>query len=295
MGTATQDFDVEAIAREASDSEEVTISRDRFGYRVGGDFFRRVTTFCGGLPKPWLANWAAKEVAEFAYENIDAWRTLGPTDAKKLLKGAPWSKRDDAGDRGTAVHKALEAIVRGKPIPDDLQTEDELECAIAAEAFLEEFMDRPLASELTVFSRTYGYAGTLDLWCLDKSGVPWLLDYKTSRSLYPEHAVQQAAYLNAEWAMVQKEATGNGKEEWTGRIIPWGPDRVSRVGLVHVTPEGAALHEIRPESLPRLWTVFRAAAHVKKWQLDVDDYAGKTPREKVLTGPVAEVVTKESE
>lgn len=284
--------DIASLTQEAEESKEITILRNRYGYTVDGQFLRRVTTFCGGIPKPWLGGWAAKEVAEFAVENREAWSSLPKTDAMKLLKGAPWSKRDDAGDRGTAVHEALEAVVRGKPLPDTLQTEDELDCAIAAEAFLEQFVGRYLASELTVYSMKHGYAGTLDLWCTDKSGVPWIIDFKTSGAIYAEHAIQQAAYHNAEYAVVQKKPCGQGDEEkWTGRVIPWGPTRALKLGILHVRPDGATLHPIHYTD--RLWTVFRAAAHTKLWQLDVDSYKGKTPRERVYDEPLMEVTTKE--
>jgi len=48
---------------------------------------------------------------------------------------------------------------------------------------------------------------------------------------------------------------------------------------VHVTPEKAMLHTIKYTD--RLWTVFRAAMHVKMWQLDTDSSFGKTPREAI--------------
>lgn len=283
---------LQGLQREAEEASTVTVVRNRYGYTIDDQFFRRVTTFCQGIPKPWLGTWAAKEVAEFAYGNREAWASLPATDAVKLLKGAPWSKRDDAADRGSAVHAVLEAIVRNTPLPDTLHTEDELDCAIAAETFLKRFVGRFLASELTVYSPKHGYAGTLDLWCLDTDGLPWIIDFKSGRSVYAEHAVQQAAYHNAEYAVVRKQPCGMGSEEkWTGRVISWGPNRALRLGVLHVRPDGATLHPIRYSE--RLWTVFRAAAHTKLWQLDVDDYGGKTPRERVY-GPPLEVSTKEA-
>lgn len=282
------------LKEEIADAPEVTVTRDRYGYRVNGDFFRRVTTYCGGIPKPWLGAWAAKMVAEFAIDNVDAWSTLSSrTDQMKLLKGAPWSKRDDAGDRGTAVHKTLEAIVRGQEIPEDLN-EDELACARAAERFLEWRGSRILASELIVYNRTFGYAGTLDLWEIDQGGDLWILDYKTSKGVYAEHAIQQTAYRHAEFALVNAREVGkNGEDKYVGRVISWGPHMADHLGVVHVTPEGASLYPIRYSE--RLWTVFRAAAHVKQWQLDTDDFAGKRPREVVFHDPVSPEETEDQE
>lgn len=287
--------DIDAMRAEAEEGTEVTIERNRFGYTIAGQYYRRVTTFCGGIPKDWLGAWAAKEVAEYAVEHRDKWAELPKTDAVKLLKGAPWSKRDDAGDRGTAVHNTIEAITRGLALPDNLKTEDELDCAIAAESFLRQRSSRILATELTVFSPGLGYAGTLDQWEIDANGVSWILDWKTSSGIYAEHAIQLAAYRNAQFAVVNKVqiAGKGGTERWKGRMVEWGPHKAERLGVVHVRPDGATLHPV--EYSDRLWTVFRAAAHVKLWQLDTDSYGGKKPREAVFGEPAFEVTTKGAE
>jgi hypothetical protein len=264
----------------------VTVAQNRYGYRIDGDFYRRVTTLTGGLPKDWLGRWAAKETALYAYDHREAWQTLPRTDAIKLLKGAPYSKRDDKGDRGTAIHRTIEAVVNNQAMPDGLN-EEELECAIAAEAFLEQRNSRVLASELTVFSKTHNYAGTLDLWERDENGELWILDWKTSPNIYTDMAVQQAAYHNCEFAVFDKHQLSD--KVWQGKRIPWGPHMAARLGIVHVRANGATLHPIHYTE--RLWTVFRAAMHVKGWMLDTDSSFGKTPREQVYGEPLLSVTT----
>ncbi len=281
--TETATFDLGEMTERVKDARTVTITRNRFGYEIDGTRYRRVTTFCGGIPKPWLGGWAAKMVAEFAIEHRDQWTELPKTDALKMLKGAPWSKRDDAGDRGTAIHNTIEAFVKNQSAPDGL-TEDEAACASAAKEFLTARDSHILAAELIVFSPTHGYAGTLDLWDV-VDGVPWILDWKSSKDVYAEHAVQQVAYQNAEFAVVQKKAVKGNGEKWGGKIIPWGPECAQRLGIVHVEPDRATLYPI--VGTDRLWTVFRAAAHVKTWQLDTDSFAGKTPRERVFDDPIS--------
>lgn len=270
----------------ADAAPEVAIERDRYGYRIDGEFYRRVTTQLRGIPKPWLANWAAKMVAEFAVEHREQWEALGKTDAVKLLKGSPWSKRDDAGDRGTAIHNTIEAYVKDEPEPDGL-TEDEAACAARAKAFLEARPSRVLASELTVYHTGHGYAGTLDLWDVTDEGVLTILDWKTSSGIYPEHAVQQVAYRNAEFAVVRKRVVTGAKEKWVGKRVPWGPKMADRLGIVHVTPEDAILYPINPAHYDHLWRVFLASAFVKGFTADVDDYAGKTPRLKLYEEPIS--------
>lgn len=268
-------------------SDQLTIERSRYGYDIDGTFYRRVTTFCGGIPKPWLGSWAAKTVAEFAVDHKEQWENLGKKDAVKLLKGSPWSKRDDAGDRGSAVHAAAEHVARGEPVPvGTLTTDDERECAFAVRDFLREMDPKILGVEVTVFSPSHGYAGTFDLYC-EADGLRWLLDWKTSKSVYAEHAVQLAAYYNAEYAAARKKPVPGVDEKWTATRKEWGPDLIDRMGVVHVQPGTAKLHPVRYDE--RLWTTFRAAKHTKMFTLDTDDYRGKTPRFEVFDDPTIEV------
>lgn len=278
---------LQGIMEDLTIAPTAEVTRDRYGYRVNGEYLRRVTTLLRGIPKDWLGNWAAKTVAEFAYDNRDAWWTLSRTDAVKLLKGSPWSKRDDAGDRGAAIHNALEAFARKSELPD--MTEDEAACARAAIRFLRERSSRILGAEITVYNLTMGYAGTFDLWDLLDS-TSWILDYKSSSGVYAEHAVQQVAYKRAEFAIVQAEGSD---EKWSGKVIPW-KDVIDRVGIVHVEPDKATLYPIREDVEERLWKVFRAAAFMKKWQSDVDSFAGKTPREHIYEDSI-EVLSEKPE
>jgi hypothetical protein len=282
---------IKGLMEEVEHAPIVEVKRDRYGYHVFRDgeeqYLRRVTTLLRGIPKDWLANWTAKMVAEFAIDHKEAWSELPRTDALKLLKGSPWSKRDDAGDRGTAIHAALEAFVRGKPIPT--MNDDERACANAATRFLKARASRILGSELTVYNLTHGYAGTFDLWDIH-DGASWILDYKSSSSVYAEHAVQQVAYMKAEYAVVQKQS--KNEDEWSGKLIPW-KGLVDRIGIVHVEPDKATLHPISGAAVPRLWDVFRAAAFVKTWQLDTDDYAGRAPRERIYDEPIIHPVETE--
>lgn len=132
-----------------------------------------------------------------------------------------------------------------------------------------------------VFSVTHGYAGTLDLWALGKDGCTYLLDWKSSGDVYTDHAVQLAAYANAEYAIASKRpvAQAGKKEAWNGRLIEWGPEKAQQLGIVHVRPDGATLQPVIYTK--RLWHAFRAAALIKLWQLDTDSYR-KTPRERVF-------------
>jgi hypothetical protein len=266
------------------DAKEVVYSVNRMGYTIDGKLYRRVTSMLGGgIPKPALVGWGIKSVANYAWDNIEAWSKLSKTDAIKLLKGSPYSQRDDAAARGTAVHKTLEALLGSTPMPQDL-TEDEQACADAAADFLAQRDSMHLGTEITVFNDSLGrgYAGTLDLWEIDRDGQTWILDYKTSKSgVFADMAIQQVAYQRAEFALVNARSIPGDKS--VAKVIPWSVECAERLGIVHVTPEGATLHPIRdPESLV---PILESAARISQWLADTNSYR-KTPRERVYDEPI---------
>jgi hypothetical protein len=264
------------------DAKEVVYSVNRMGYTIDGQRYRRVTSMLGGgIPKPALVGWGIKSVANYAWDNIEAWSKLSKTDAIKLLKGSPYSQRDDAAARGTAVHKTLEALLGDTEMPENL-TEDEQACADAAADFLADRDSQHLGTEITVFNNSMGYAGTLDLWEIDRDGTTWILDYKTSKSgVFPDMAIQQVAYQRAEFALVNARSAPGGKS--VAKVIPWSVECAERLGIVHVSPEGATLHPIRdPDSLV---AILEAAARISQWLADTNSYR-KTPRERVYEEPI---------
>ena len=264
------------------DAKEVVYSVNRMGYTIDGKLYRRVTSMLGGgIPKPALVGWGIKSVAEYAWENQDVWSQLNKTDAVKLLKNSPYSQRDDAAARGTAVHKALEAFLGKTLMPDNL-TDDEQACANAAADFLAERDSKYLGTEITVFNDSIGYAGTLDLWEIDRNGQTWILDYKTSKSgVFPDMAIQQVAYQRAEYALVKARSLPGEKS--IAKVIPWTTEYCKRLGIVHVTPDGATLHSIKnPDGLV---PILESASKISQWLADTNSFR-KTPRERVYDEPI---------
>ena len=268
-----------------ADAREVTYSVNRMGYTIDGKLYRRVTSMLGGgIPKPALVGWGIKAVAEFALSHKDQWEILPPAAARTRPQGSPYSQRDDAAARGTAVHKTLEALLGDTEMPQDL-TEDEQACADAAADFLALRDSKHLGTEITVFNDSLGggYAGTLDLWEIDRDGTTWILDYKTSKSgVFPDMAVQQVAYQRAEWALVKATPVPGG-ESSVAKVIPWCPEVAQRLGIVHGTPKGATLHPIKsPESLV---PILESAATISRWLADTNSFR-KTPKVRVYDEPI---------
>lgn len=161
-----------------------------------------VTTILQAVAKPALINWAKKFTAEYAVAHIDSLVQLvndDPDGAIDWLKGAAYRDRDKKADLGSAVHAATEAYVLNKPYPDwPALIKPRM---LAFQQFLEQHEPEFVATEASVYNRSERYAGTLDGIVRFKGLGDGLLvgDYKTGKAIYPEVALQLAAYRNAEF------------------------------------------------------------------------------------------------
>jgi len=191
-------------------------------------FWSVTTLIKGGLPSPALTAWGMRSVAEFAVANYrqlfamvgssyrfvrdDAGKITAVVDdadavvsAIDWLKAAPYRERDRKADAGTAIHEQAEAYVLGRPLPPP-------EASIAGQVeafrrFLDDFRPKYARiaerdfwlAEASVFNRAESYAGTLDA-IADIPGLGRvLIDYKSAKGVYPENALQLAAYRHAEF------------------------------------------------------------------------------------------------
>ena len=188
------------------------------------------------------------------YSHLAAWvaldedgeRVTVPATQENLVKALVQEKistnhvRDKAADRGTAVHQALEHWADHGTFPDlDLFPVEQQGYAQGVKLFLEAVPSaKAVGSEVMVGSVKHGFAGRYDLRLeitaehevvthtypkrKPKMAVltPGLLlcDLKTSKGVYPTHALQLAAY---ELASIE---------------CGYGPT-VGR-GILHVTAEG---------------------------------------------------------
>ena len=179
-----------------------------------GDLVPSVTNIIGVLDKPALPRWSALEVAKKAWELRLSLANMEEADAVDVLKGAPWRKSGRAADRGTTIHAYLEARMLG--LTPEIVEGEALRYRDAAEAWLDEWQPEVIATERTVFGPDY--AGTGDLWCR-RDGKVTIVDFKTSKAIYKEAALQIAAL----WAApVQADGTvdpaPDDAEGWVVRI-----------------------------------------------------------------------------
>ncbi len=166
-------------------------------YTIDGVKADGVTTLLSdGQPKKALAPWAARRVAEYAYDCdpvlLEQLKAAGRNSFVHFLKNVPWDERDKAGVRGSTLHDLAESLISGAEVdvPDPLTGHVE-----SVVRFMDEWRPRPVLTETVIASRTWEYAGTFDLVADLPDGRRILYDYKTAASgIWPETAMQLAAY-----------------------------------------------------------------------------------------------------
>jgi hypothetical protein len=227
-------------------------------YTWGDDVYASVTTILGVLNKPALPRWAANAAAKFAVDNQNTiaqlieqgqWRA-----AVDLIKGAPWRQRDKAAEVGTLVHHMI----------DNLHTGIEVE--IPAEAlqqvthfvnWVEHFKPKILVSEGTIFNRVYDYAGTLDI-VAHIDGLNWLIDIKSGKGVYPEYAMQVAAYSRGEFI---------GHEDGSEQVMPI----IDKGAVLHIRPEG--YHFVPVNIGKEVFDSFLYCRELFRWQDEISHRA----------------------
>ena len=163
-----------------------------------------VTSILNTLPKPFLQYWSAKVVAEYAVDNVEQWRFLDYKAAVDLLKGAPRRYTSGRADIGSEAHDAFEKIGNGDdPGPIRVEVQPYVD---QFNKFLDDFQPEFIGQELTVWSEEHRYAGSTDAF-LRIQGEPIVIDYKTSKSVYAETALQLAAYRYADHVIDQYGTT----------------------------------------------------------------------------------------
>lgn len=123
---------------------------------------------------------------------------------KKGRRGESTEVAKQAGaDVGTCVHDQCECILTGADFDRSRYgTQVLLDAARSVVAFHDWVHASHLvvrATELGLVHPDWGYGGTLDVWA-DLAGVPAIIDLKTTKSVYPKHVLQVAAYARlVEW------------------------------------------------------------------------------------------------
>lgn len=255
-----------------AETDKATGSR-WYVHPVTGERFMSVTTVLGYISKFGLPDWSARLAAEAAIQRLP-WLVrcsrVAPCNSSKTenacgqcgacatlwLTNRHAEARDEAGDRGSRVHEAAEQLAlfgEGATVDEDIA-----ELVDRYRRWHAYYRPEYLATEMTVISRKWGYAGTLDgiLRFPADSPLPAKLkhladravlkDTKTGKHIGIPEGWQVNAYARADAVLLP-----DGSEEPMppiegGLILHIRPDRV-QMREVHLTDanHAAFVHELR--------------------------------------------------
>lgn len=211
-----------------------------------------VTSIIGMLPKPFLQRWSANQAAELAVDAIDYLKEMATRDkegAKRYIAGAAYRYTQARAKLGSRAHDAFERLMNGEEL-DYVHPDIRLHVAHFRE-FLAAVNPELVRAEDVAWSYQHEYAGSFDailrIWVTRNSkgnvvidptraGTPTLVivDYKTSKSTYPDVALQLSAYRNAD-VIIDPE----GNEE----PMP----HIDSAAVLHITDEGWSFKGVRAD------------------------------------------------
>lgn len=182
--------------------------------------------------------------------------------------------RDDAARRGDRVHTYCEQVAlralgrphRMKETREELSANGEESFAARFDEWWELFRVEPLAPEITVWNKSVGYAGTLDL-VARINGRICLIDYKTKgttrdgtvKPLDDKVVMQLVAGMKAEESLVEPVAG-----EWE----PWKYGEEPILLAVALGETEVRAQRANPEVLKHHWWKFCALRRV--WEMSAD-------------------------
>lgn len=161
-----------------------------------------------GLPHG-LHQWAISRVVARAVEQHDELTTMltrerrprervleknRMAEASTWLRAAATEERDLAAELGTAVHDAAAALLDPETVEPAIRPR-----LLQFRQWLGSSNAEILGAEFQCWNLTVGYAGTADLLVRFPNGQVWLVDLKTGKGVYSEHALQLIAYRQAEF------------------------------------------------------------------------------------------------
>jgi len=127
----------------------------------------------------------------------------------KWLAKTGWNEaeaiKEEAGDKGTKVHNAIEQLILGAEVKmedkyyskltekDEELNPDEYGAILSFQDWFNTTKPEPIMQESTVISKKHNFAGTVDF--VGKiDGDIWIVDWKTSQYVWPSMEAQLSAY-----------------------------------------------------------------------------------------------------
>lgn len=229
----------------------------------------RVTSILDAISKSRLVNWSARIERELVVRVASQMNAALPGGVTALALNANLGAHAhalelaEANAIGSEVHARIEwrmqkelGVVVGPKPPLSAPA---LIAYNAFDRWRKSVKLRPIFIEQRVWSREYGFAGTMDLFCEitlpDIGTILVVLDWKTSKRIYGESGLQNAAYVHGLIEM------GHAKPPVHGLIL-----RMPKVNA----PNGAILEcetkFYHHETQGTRFGVFLAALEIFHWQ-----------------------------
>lgn len=166
---------------------------------------KRVTTILETLNKPALIPWAVGQTLDACREKVQpgtAYTEEQLAETWEWAKGAQHRTKTEAAQYGTRAHQLIENYLHTgyQPVlhfePEPVQN-----CYALFEEWWATQNLTVLDLEAYVADLNLGYGGTIDCLARTPAGDLVLLDWKTSKAVYPEMLLQVVAYGGAMAAM----------------------------------------------------------------------------------------------
>lgn len=170
------------------------------------------------LAKHALKFWAVKITLEWLQKQLIPGIKQTPESIEAILKSARFvhvRESEKATAIGSNAHKWIERFVELTMAGEDVEKNDVLletiEAKNAVDAFLKWYSENEVEfiySERKVYSIEHNFSGTFDLYA-KVNGKRAIVDFKTSKHLYPDYLVQGAGY----WLAFEEEANYKAKKK----------------------------------------------------------------------------------
>lgn len=210
-----------------------------------------VTSIISMLPKPFLQRWSANMAAELAVDSLGYLQDMAardPEGAKRYIADASYRYTKARASLGSKAHDAFERLMSGEEL-DFVHPDIEPHVTYFRE-FLSAVNPELVRAEDVAWSYKHEYAGSFDailrIWVRqtdkgvevtpDRSGTPILVivDYKTSKSTYPDVALQLAAYRHAD-VIIDPDGNETPMPE------------IHSAAVLHITEEGWSFKGVRAD------------------------------------------------
>jgi len=242
----------------ANPKNATTDSDGKRYYEYRGQSYPSVTTLRRIVGVPFsLVQWMQANVMNAVIADPDIakvgttakGKTEQPIDIRRRIRAAADAEREQSADRGSRVHEAAEKHTLVSAADPDVAP------------FLAQFYDwveksgaKTLAQEGQVFNLTLGYAGSYDLIVQLPDGRIVVVDIKTGKNIYADHALQLMGYGLGEFV-----AWGDDVDEQQTQLLK----SAHGLAVLHLTETGWEFVELKVTS--ELRRAFESMCTLAHW------------------------------